>query len=116
MSAADHAAPVPLQAADHGAAERSGSASAAALEPNAIEELRVTLAAQVATKQISLRDLLQLRPGSVIEFDRAAGEPLDVLVNGRCLAQGEVAIVNDHYSIRFVEFLSAADGLDPDQG
>ena len=56
--------------------------------------------------QISIRNLLQLNQGSVVELDRVAGEPLDVLVNGTLIAHGEVVVVNDKFGIRLTDVIS----------
>ena len=55
-----------------------------------------------------MRDLLQLNHGSVVELDRLAGEPMDVLVNGTLVAHGEVVVVNDRFGIRLTDIVSPA--------
>jgi flagellar motor switch protein FliN/FliY len=60
----------------------------------------------VGRSQISIRNLLQLNQGSVVELDRVAGEPLDVLVNGTLIAHGEVVVVNDKFGIRLTDVIS----------
>ncbi|MDO2948341.1 lateral flagellar motor switch protein LfiN [Aeromonas simiae] len=67
--------------------------------------VKVTL--EVASAEISLGDLMQAESGSVIELDKMAGEALDVRVNGRLLARGEVVVVNGKYGLRLVEVLDA---------
>jgi len=66
-----------------------------------ILDIPVTIAMEVGRSQISIRNLLQLNQGSVVELDRVAGEPLDVLVNGTLIAHGEVVVVNDKFGIRW---------------
>ena len=61
---------------------------------------------EVGRNQISIRNLLQLNQGSVVELDRVAGEPLDVLVNGTLIAHGEVVVVNDKFGIRLTDVIS----------
>ena len=61
--------------------------------------------------QISIRNLLQLGQGSVIELDRLAGEPLDVLVNGTLIAHGEVVVVNDKFGIRMTDVISPSERI-----
>ncbi len=66
----------------------------------------VTISMEVGSTQIPIRNLLQLNQGSVIELDRLAGEPLDVLVNGRLIAHGEVVMVNEKFGIRLTDVVS----------
>jgi flagellar motor switch protein FliN/FliY len=61
---------------------------------------------QVGQTDIPISNLLQLNQGSVIELDRVAGEPLDVMVNGTLIAHGEVVVVNDRYGIRLTDVIS----------
>jgi flagellar motor switch protein FliN/FliY len=61
---------------------------------------------EVGRSNISIRNLLQLNQGSVVELDRIAGEPLDVLVNGTLIAHGEVVVVNDKFGIRLTDVIS----------
>jgi len=68
--------------------------------------LRVTV--EVGAAQMLLQEVLQLDKGSVIELDRAADQPADVLVNGRVVARGEVAIVDDRLGVRIVELIDGA--------
>jgi flagellar motor switch protein FliN/FliY len=67
----------------------------------------VTLSVQIGATKISIRNLLQLNQGSVVELDRLAGEPLDVLVNGTLVAHGEVVVVNEKFGIRLTDVVSA---------
>ena len=74
-----------------------------------IEE--VTISMEVGRSQISIRNLLQLNQGSVVELDRVAGEPLDVLVNGTLIAHGEVVVVNDKFGIRLTDVISQTERI-----
>lgn len=76
-----------------------------------ILDIPVQLAMEVGTTSISIRNLLQLNKGSVIELDRLAGEPLDVLVNGTLIAHGEVVVVNDKYGIRMTDVISPSERI-----
>ena len=60
---------------------------------------------------MSVRDLLSLAPGSVVELDRAAGSPIDVLVNGTLIARGEVVVIDEEFGIRIMEIVSADNPL-----
>jgi flagellar motor switch protein FliN/FliY len=71
-----------------------------------ILDIPVTITMEVGRSSISIRNLLQLNQGSVVELDRVAGEPLDVLVNGTLIAHGEVVVVNDKFGIRLTDVIS----------
>ncbi|MGI5310107.1 flagellar motor switch protein FliN [Rheinheimera sp. WS51] len=71
-----------------------------------ILDIPVTISMEVGRAKISIRNLLQLNQGSVVELDRVAGEPLDVLVNGTLIAHGEVVVVNDKFGIRLTDVIS----------
>jgi flagellar motor switch protein FliN/FliY len=71
-----------------------------------ILDIPVTISMEVGRSVISIRNLLQLNQGSVVELDRVAGEPLDVLVNGTLIAHGEVVVVNDKFGIRLTDVIS----------
>jgi flagellar motor switch protein FliN/FliY len=68
-----------------------------------ILDVPVTLSLEVGRAQMSVGRLLRLTQGSVVELDRGAGEPLDVLVNGTLVAHGEIVIVNDRFGIRLTD-------------
>jgi flagellar motor switch protein FliN/FliY len=69
-------------------------------------DIPVRLSMEVGTTNISIRKLLQLSKGSLVELARSAGEPLDVLVNGTLIAQGEAVVVNDKLGIRLLDIIS----------
>ena len=69
-------------------------------------DIPVRLSMEVGNTNISIRKLLQLSKGSVVELTRTAGEPLDVLVNGTLVAQGEVVVVNDKFGVRLLDVIS----------
>ena len=66
---------------------------------------------EIGRTQLSIRNLLQLNQGSVVELDRFAGEPMDVLVNGTLVAHGEVVVVNEKFGIRLTDVISPADRI-----
>lgn len=74
-----------------------------------ILDIPVTISMEIGRTRISIRNLLQLNQGSVVELDRLAGEPLDVMVNGTLIAHGEVVVVNEKYGIRLTDVISAAE-------
>lgn len=71
-----------------------------------ILDVPVTLSMELGRTQINIRNLLQLNQGSVVELDRLAGEPLDVMVNGTLIAHGEVVVVNERFGIRLTDVVS----------
>ncbi len=73
---------------------------------NMILDIPVKLTVELGRTHISIRDLLQLAHGSVVELDGLAGEPMEVLVNGTLIAQGEVVVVNDKFGIRLTDIAS----------
>jgi flagellar motor switch protein FliN/FliY len=79
---------------------------------NLILDVAVTLALEVGRAKMSVRDLLALAPGAVVELDRLAGEPLDVLVNGVRIARGEVVVVNEKFGIRLTDVVSATERME----
>lgn len=74
-------------------------------------DIPVTMAMELGRTHISIRNLLQLNQGSVVELDRMAGEPMDVRVNGTLIARGEVVVVNDKFGIRLTDVISAAERI-----
>jgi flagellar motor switch protein FliN/FliY len=79
---------------------------------NLILDVAVTLALEVGRARMPVRELLQLAPGAIVELDRLAGEPLDVLVNGVRIARGEVVVVNEKFGIRLTEVVSATERME----
>ncbi|MDB2389636.1 flagellar motor switch protein FliN [Alphaproteobacteria bacterium] len=71
-----------------------------------LENIDVSLTVEVGSAEIKIRDLLRLNEGSVIELDRLAGEPLDILANGTMIAKGEVVMVGERFGIRFSEIVA----------
>ncbi len=67
---------------------------------------------EVGRTRLAVRDLLQLTHGAILELDRLAGEPLDVLVNGVCVARGEVVVVNDRFGVRLTEVISPRERME----
>ncbi|MFZ5594666.1 MAG: flagellar motor switch protein FliN [Pseudomonadota bacterium] len=74
-----------------------------------ILDVPVTLSMEIGRTLISIRHLLQLNQGSVVELDRLAGEPLDVLVNGTLIAHGEVVVINEKFGIRLTDVISPSE-------
>ncbi|MES2871229.1 MAG: flagellar motor switch protein FliN [Pseudomonadota bacterium] len=76
-----------------------------------ILDIPVSISMEVGSTNINIRNLLQLNQGSVIELDRLAGEPLDVLVNGTLIAHGEVVVVNEKFGIRLTDVISPSERI-----
>ena len=76
-----------------------------------ILDIPVTVAMEIGRTKLSIRNLLQLNQGSVVELDRLAGEPMDVLVNGTLVAHGEVVVVNEKFGIRLTDVISPAERI-----
>lgn len=74
-----------------------------------ILDIPVTIQMEIGRTKVNIRNLLQLNQGSVVELDRLAGEPLDVLVNNTLIAHGEVVVVNEKYGIRLTDVISPAE-------
>mgnify|MGYP001330463909 FL=1 len=93
----------------------SGQASDMTLTDNpdleVVLDIPVKIAMEVGSTQITIRNLLQLNQGSVIELERLAGEPLDVLVNGTLIAHGEVVVVNEKFGIRVTDVISPSERI-----
>jgi len=79
------------------------------LNLDVILDIPVTLSMEIGRTKIPIRNLLQLNQGSVVELDRLAGEPMDVLVNGTLIAHGEVVVVNEKFGIRLTDVVSPSE-------
>lgn len=90
------------------------TAPAGATQTNDIDfilDIPVQLTVELGRTRIAIRNLLQLAQGSVVELDGLAGEPMDVLVNGCLIAQGEVVVVNDKFGIRLTDIITPAERI-----
>ena len=76
-----------------------------------ILDIPVQLVVQLGRTKIAIKSLLQLAQGSVVELDGLAGEPMDVLVNGCLIAQGEVVVVNDKFGIRLTDVITPSERI-----
>ncbi|MCM8855783.1 MAG: flagellar motor switch protein FliN [Candidatus Thiodiazotropha sp. (ex Lucinoma kastoroae)] len=80
-----------------------------AVNMDSILDVPVTISMEIGRTKINIRNLLQLNQGSVVELDRLAGEPMDVLVNGTLIAQGEVVVVNEKFGLRLTDIISPSE-------
>ena len=82
------------------------------LQPRGLEmilDIPLDVTVELGRVRMLIRDILELSTGSVIELDRVAGEPVDLLVNGRLVAKGEVVVIEDNFGIRITEIVSPAE-------
>lgn len=92
--------------AEFGDLQQEGAAGSGDLNLDLILDVALSLTLEVGRTRINVRDLLALSQGSVVELDKLAGEPLDVLVNGTLIAHGEVVVVNEKFGIRLLDVVS----------
>lgn len=76
-----------------------------------ILDIPVSLSVELGRTKITIKNLLQLAHGSVVELDAMAGEPMDVLINGTLVAQGDVVVVNDRFGIRLTDIITPAERM-----
>ena len=81
------------------------------INPEVLQNISVTLSIEVGRAMIKIKDLMRLTQGSVVELDRIAGEPLDLLINNTVVAQGEVVLVNERYGIRLTRVVPASERM-----
>jgi len=93
--------------------ELSGSAASGGVanDIDFILDIPVLLTVELGRTKITIKNLLQLAQGSVVELDGLAGEPMDVLVNGCLIAQGEVVVVNDKFGVRLTDIITPAERI-----
>ncbi|EGI75828.1 flagellar motor switch FliN [Hylemonella gracilis ATCC 19624] len=114
---ADWAEALQEQKPDDGAVEPGGVLSesargdAPAADINMVLDIPVQLSVELGRTKVPIKHILQLGQGSVVELDALAGEPMDVLVNGYLIAQGEVVVVNDKFGIRLTDVVTPSERL-----
>ena len=87
------------------------SAATASRGIDRIMDIPVQLSVEIGRTRTSIKNILQLAQGSVVELDALAGEPMDVLVNGYLIAQGEVVVVNDKFGIRLTDIVTPSERM-----
>jgi flagellar motor switch protein FliN/FliY len=102
--AAANAESISSAAFDELAADRGDSKDKVDLD--VLMDIPVTLQLEIGRAKVSIRNLLSYTQGSVVEMDRLAGEPLDLLVNGTLIAHGEVVVINDKFGVRLTDVVS----------
>ncbi len=102
--------PLPKILAGNGAATTaSAPANAPAMNLNMVLDIPVQLSVELGRTKVPIKQILQLKPGSIVELDSVAGEPVDVLVNGYLIAQGEVVVVNGKFGIRLTDVVTPSE-------
>ena len=109
-------APPPAVAAPAGAQvfqplHNTAAGAAGSVDIERILDVPVQLMAEIGRTRITIKNLLQLSQGSVVELDGLAGQPLDVLINGYLIAQGEVVVVNEKYGIRLTDIITPSERM-----
>ncbi|MDM0052405.1 flagellar motor switch protein FliN [Variovorax sp. J22R115] len=89
----------------------SSAANVSPVDIARVMDVPVQLTAEIGRTRITIKNLLQLSQGSVVELDGLAGQPLDVLINGYLIAQGEVVVVNDKYGIRLTDIVTPSERM-----
>ena len=98
--------PWPADAAPAGVARRGAGEAAVRGGLDMLHDVEMEVSAELGRTKMSVRELLSLSPGAIVELDRAAGSPADLLVNGRLIARGEVVVVDENFGIRITEIVS----------
>lgn len=111
QSATDAVAGQPVEKVEAQSFNESTSTPHGDVNLDVVLDIPVTIAMEIGRTKISIRNLLQLNQGSVVELDRLAGEPMDVLVNGTLVAHGEVVVVNEKFGIRLTDVISPAERI-----
>ncbi len=94
-----------------GDASRPSAGDAPSSDINMVLDIPVQLSVELGRTKVPIKHILQLGQGSVVELDAMAGEPMDVLVNGYLIAQGEVVVVNDKFGIRLTDVVTPSERL-----
>jgi flagellar motor switch protein FliN/FliY len=106
---------MPFQQVDGGLAENSGARAVHPLEDASGLELLMDIPLEISVElgrvKMMVRDVVELGTGSIVEIDKAAGEPVDVMVNGRLVARGEVVVIEDNFGVRLTEILNPQERL-----
>jgi flagellar motor switch protein FliN/FliY len=98
--------PWPADTARSGMATRGAGGAVARGGLDMLHDVEMEVSAELGRTRMSVRELLSLSPGAIVELDRAAGSPADLLVNGRLIARGEVVVVDENFGIRITEIVS----------
>ena len=89
--------------------QTEGSEQQNKIDAEVLQNIPVTISVEVGRTSLKIRDLMRLAQGSVVELDRLAGEPLDLMVNNTPVAQGEIVLVNDRYGVKLTSVIPTVD-------
>ena len=117
---AEHVDYAPFETTTAGPAEQSAPQPVTAEDLSRLHDVPVELAVEVGRTKMTIREALSLGPGSIVTLNRLAGEPVDLLVNGKPIARGEVVVIDEEFGLRVTEVVSdsgraSAGGSSPDQ-
>lgn len=104
-------APATMQVFQQIQEKAAAAADASGVDIARVMDVPVQLTAEIGRTRITIKSLLQLSQGSVVELDGLAGQPLDVLINGYLIAQGEVVVVNEKYGIRLTDIITPSERM-----
>jgi len=91
--------------------EKAAARSSEGFDLEMLRDIPVQLSVELGRKRITIRELLQLNQGSVVELENLAGEPMDIFINGYLIAQGEVVVVGDSYGVRLTDIVTPSERL-----
>ena len=91
--------------------EEGESVDGISLDSDLLKNIPVTISVEVGRTSLQIKELMRLTQGSVVELDRLAGEPLDLLVNDTLVAQGEIVLVNDRYGMRLTQIVPKSERM-----
>ncbi len=98
-------------AQDQDQIQRDDASTKDKLDPEVLQNIPVTISVEVGRTSFKIKDLIELAQGSVIQLDRAAGEPLDLLVNNTLVAKGEIVVIGERYGIKLTSVVPTAERL-----
>ncbi|WP_295528277.1 flagellar motor switch protein FliN [uncultured Pseudacidovorax sp.] len=101
----------PLEPGEPGGAAAAPDAAAMAQDIQRVLDIPVQLSVELGRKKVPIKQVLQMGQGTIVELDTLAGEPMDVLVNGYLVAQGEVVVVNNRFGIRLTDVVTPSERL-----
>lgn len=103
--------PTTVQAAQFQQLDTASASQPVDRKLDVLFDLDLTLSIELGRRQMAIKDILELQRGSVVEFDKLAGEPVDILINNKKIAEGEVVVIEKHFGIRITSLVNTADRL-----
>ena len=105
---------VPFETTTDGPVEPEASPAVSPDDLTRLHDVPVELAVEIGRTHMTIRDALALGPGSIVTLNRLAGEPVDLLVNGKPIARGEVVVIDEEFGLRVTEVLAPRDAVQPE--